>query len=138
MLSEDEERILTEIEQQLRATDPDLARQVGETTVFTESLRGSRLAIGGVVVGLVVTVLLLEVNAVLAFLVGFGLMLAGGVALERSAREFGRAAGQQLSNFVAAELENLAESGRIARERRDSRLRQRDQDGPGNGEETNN
>ena len=44
-LSEDEERILTEIEQHLYASDPGLARQVGSTTVYTESLRGVRMGI---------------------------------------------------------------------------------------------
>ena len=37
-LSEDEERILNEIEDQLYETDPDLAREVSETTVYTHPL----------------------------------------------------------------------------------------------------
>ena len=38
-LSKDEERILSEIEQQLYDTDPRLAREVAETTIYTDALR---------------------------------------------------------------------------------------------------
>lgn len=41
-LSEDEQRILTEIEQQLYASDPDLAHQVGSTTVYSQGFRKLR------------------------------------------------------------------------------------------------
>ena len=46
-LSEDEQRILGEIEQNLRASDPDLARQVGSTTVYTESVRRLKWGVFG-------------------------------------------------------------------------------------------
>ena len=36
-LSEDEERILLEIEENLYESDPDLASEVSETTVYTKS-----------------------------------------------------------------------------------------------------
>ena len=39
-LSEDEQRILSEIEQQLRETDPGLARDIADTTVYTAASRG--------------------------------------------------------------------------------------------------
>ena len=61
-LSEDEQRILTEIEHQLRASDPHLARQVGETTVYSDPLRRTRLALAGVIVGLALLVGLLLVS----------------------------------------------------------------------------
>ena len=48
-LSEDEQRILGEIEANLRASDPDLARQVGSTNVYTESLRRLKWGIAGFV-----------------------------------------------------------------------------------------
>ena len=38
-LSEDEERILHEIAQQFYADDPQFAREVGETTLYTHTVR---------------------------------------------------------------------------------------------------
>lgn len=100
-LSEDEQRILTEIEHQLRASDPDLARQVGETTVYSAPLRRTRLAVVGLVAGLAVTVLLLfAVNAYVAFVVGFGMMLVSAVYLERNIRHLGRVGLHQLASTV--------------------------------------
>lgn len=100
-LSEDEQRILTEIEHQLRASDPDLARQVGETTVYSAPLRRTRLAVLGLVAGLALTVLLLfAANAYLAFVVGFGLMLTSAFYLERNIRHLGRVGLDQLANTV--------------------------------------
>lgn len=97
-LSEDEQRILTEIEHQLRASDPDLARQVGETTVYSAPLRRTRLAVAGLVVGLVLTiVLLLAVGPLPAFLVGFGIMFASAFHLERNIRHLGRMGLHQLA-----------------------------------------
>ena len=100
-LSEDEQRILTEIEQQLRVSDPDLARQVSETTVYSAPLRRTRLAVVGLVAGLAVTILLLvTVNAYAAFLVGFGMMFASAFYLERNIRHLGRVGLNQLAATV--------------------------------------
>lgn len=100
-LSEDEQRILTEIEHQLRASDPDLARQVSETTVYSAPLRRTRLAVLGLIVGLAVTILLLfAVNAYVAFVVGFGMMFASAFYLERNIRHLGRVGLSQLASTV--------------------------------------
>lgn len=99
-LSEEEQRILTEIEHQLRASDPDLARQVSETTVYSAPLRRTRLAIAGLIVGLIMTVALLMVNAFLAFVVGVGMMFASAFYLERNIRHLGRMGIQQLAETV--------------------------------------
>jgi hypothetical protein len=101
-LSEDEERILTEIEQHLSASDPNLAKQVGSTTVYSESLRGVRWGFFGVIVGLVGLVALLAVNFVLSFAVGFGLMLVSAWYLERNLRRLGRAGVQQWTTSFRA------------------------------------
>ena len=66
-LSEDEQRILGEIEANLRASDPDLAKQVGSTTVYTDSLRKLKWGVVGFVVALVGSILLLSVSYLLAF-----------------------------------------------------------------------
>ena len=101
-LSEDEQRILTEIEQHLYASDPDLARQVGSTTVYSEALRGVRWGIAGVVIGLVAAIGLLGVNFLLSFFLGFGLMLISAWHLERNARRLGRAGLQQAAHTFRA------------------------------------
>lgn len=89
-LSEDEQRILGEIEANLRASDPELARQVGSTTVYSESMRRLKWGVVGFIVALVGTILALAVSYVLAF-VGFVLMLAAAVFIESNARAIGRA-----------------------------------------------
>lgn len=97
-LSEDEQRILTEIEQQLSASDPDLVRQVGSTTLYSEALRGVRWGALGVIVGLAVAIVLLSVHFLLAFFIGFGLMFVSAWYLERNLRRLGRTGFQQASN----------------------------------------
>ncbi len=77
-LSEDEQRILREIEAQLYADDPKLAREVGETSVYRHAGRQLKLAAVGVLVGLLLMVVLLG-ESVLLSLVGFGIALASGV-----------------------------------------------------------
>ena len=59
-LSEDEQRILSEIEQQLYESDPELAREVGSTTVYTHASRNLRWAVVGFIIGLAVMVLTLS------------------------------------------------------------------------------
>ena len=44
-LSEDEERILLEIEESLYESDPELAREVSETTVYTKSLKNLKWSV---------------------------------------------------------------------------------------------
>lgn len=85
-LSEHEQRILSEIEEQLLATDPALARSVGSGPGAGQRSRLIRLGSLGIVVGLIVTVVLLSVNVILSFVVGFGLMFVSGLALERGLR----------------------------------------------------
>ena len=51
-LSEDEQRILQQIEQQFYATDPDLAGEIGNHSLYTHCLRRMRWAAAIFVVGL--------------------------------------------------------------------------------------
>jgi hypothetical protein len=99
-LSEDEQRILTEIEQQLYASDPGLARQVGTTTVFSGPFRRTRWAVLGLIVGLGLSLFLLQYSPWLSFFIGFGLMLASGWYLERNLRHLGRVSLQQVAQTV--------------------------------------
>jgi hypothetical protein len=89
-LSEDEQRILGEIEQNLRASDPDLARQVGSTTVYTESMRRLKWGVFGFILALIASVLLLAVSYLAAF-AGFLVVFALAIFIESHARQLGRA-----------------------------------------------
>ena len=67
-LSEDEQRILTQIEQQLYEEDPVLAHEVSSTTVFTHGFKHIRWSALGFVVGMAVLLLTLSTSFWLAFL----------------------------------------------------------------------
>lgn len=95
-LSEDEQRILTQIEQQLYEEDPGLAHEVSSTTVFSHGFKHLRLAALGVVVGLGVLLGTLSTSYWLSFL-GFLIMLASAWYGEQNLRRVGRAGLQQVT-----------------------------------------
>ena len=98
-LSEDEQRILHEIERSFYENDPDFARGVRESpTVYRHAGRNVKWAALGFVVGLVVLVVFLS-SLVLA-LIGFVAMLVSLLAIERNLRKMGRAGLQQISESV--------------------------------------
>ncbi|MDG2907438.1 MAG: DUF3040 domain-containing protein [Acidimicrobiales bacterium] len=88
-LSKDEERILSEIEEQLYDTDPRLAREVAETTVYTDALRRLKWSVFGFVAGVALMIVTLSTSYLLAF-VGFLGMLGSALVLERSVRHLGK------------------------------------------------
>ncbi len=98
-LSEDEQRILTEIEDHLYQSDPALAREVAETTVYTHAFRNLKWASFGFLVGVGLMVILLSVHYALAF-VGFLLMLASLLWFERNLRLLGRAGLEQMTSTM--------------------------------------
>ena len=95
-LSEDEQRILSEIEANLYETDPALAEEVRSTTVFRHGFRNLRRSILGFLAGIVFMIFTLSTSFWLSFL-GFVIMLASAMFFERSARLVGKAGLQQLS-----------------------------------------
>ncbi|MBM3684482.1 MAG: DUF3040 domain-containing protein [Actinobacteria bacterium] len=95
-LSEDEQRILREIEAKFYESDPELAREVATTTVYRHALRSIRWAVLGLVVCLAGMVVALSVHVALAF-AGFLGMLACALVIERNARTMGRTGWQELS-----------------------------------------
>jgi hypothetical protein len=95
-LSEDEQRILLEIEQRLTEEDPDLVGKVASTTVYTDALRNLKLATLLFVIGVVAMIWLLGTHPVLAF-GGFLVMLVAAVIFERNARRLGKAGVQQVT-----------------------------------------
>ena len=105
-LSDDEQRILSQIEQQLHETDPALAKEVATTTVYTHSARNIKWSILGFLIGLVTIVLTLSVSFWLAF-IGFVMLLAAALLFEQNLRRLGRAGMNQLSmNVQSGSLRN--------------------------------
>ncbi len=89
-LSEEEQRILHEIEQQFYESDPDFAREVGKTSLFRHAGKNLKWAGAGFVVGFAVLILSFTFNLFLGFL-GFLVMLASAFVFERNLRRMGRA-----------------------------------------------
>ena len=111
-LSDNEQNILDEIERHLHQTDPELVREVGETTVYGHALSSLRWSGVGIVAGLIIMLGTLQIHFLLAF-GGFLLMLASGMGLERNFRMMGRAGLHQVSTKIrnnAAAQETEAES----------------------------
>ncbi len=96
-LSEDEERILNEMEEQLQASDPRLVKEVSETTVYTQPLRSMKWAVAGFISGVALMVATLSTSYLLAF-IGFLVMLCSALRLEHNARVVGRTGLRQVSD----------------------------------------
>jgi hypothetical protein len=93
-LSEDEQRILSEIEQHLDASDPQLVREVSSTTIYRHAGRNLKWAGVGFVAGLAFMIMTFTTSIVLAF-AGFLAMLASAIFFERNLRKMGRAGWHQ-------------------------------------------
>jgi hypothetical protein len=102
-LSEDEQRILQEIEQQFYASDPEFAGELGKHSVYAHSLRQMKWAGLAFFVGVVILVAALATaTTFLIAFAGFVVMLAAALWFERSLRKLGRAGMQQLSQSLRA------------------------------------
>lgn len=97
-LSEDEQRILRQIEEQLQA-DPKFAQAVSSSGLYRHSARTVRWAVLGIVGGLALLIVALQVHFVLAF-VGFIVMLVSAVVVERQVRAMGRAGLQDVAGAL--------------------------------------
>ena len=95
-LSEDEERILLEIEESLYESDPGLAREVSETTIYTKSLKNLKWSVLVFFLRVACMVITLSISFVVAF-IAFLIMLFAALAIERNARNLGRTGIQQAS-----------------------------------------
>lgn len=89
-LSEDEERILSEIAQQFYADDPEFAKGVGESTLYRYTIRRMKWSGLGFLVGVGFLIVALSTSYLLAF-VGFLLMLGCALYFERNLRKLGKA-----------------------------------------------
>jgi Protein of unknown function (DUF3040) len=106
-LSEDEQRILREIEENLSATDPKLVQQVSDTTLYRHSARVIKWAIVGFVAGLLLMVFTFTTTLLLG-VVGFLVMLGCALAIEHNVRKLGRAGMESLTGSMrSGALKNL-------------------------------
>jgi len=95
-LSEDEQRILHEIEQQFYESDPAFARGVGQTTLYRHAGRNLKWATLGFLAGFFLLVGAFATSLLLGF-VGFAVMLACAFVFERNLRKMGRAGWRQVT-----------------------------------------
>lgn len=103
-LSEDEQRILQQIEQQLYESDPAFAGEIGKHSLYAHHLRRMKWAGVGFVAGIVVMVMALwsvKTPFLLAF-AGFVVMLASALWFEHNLRKLGRAGMSQLAESMKA------------------------------------
>lgn len=98
-LSEDEQRILKEIEENLSATDPKLVQQVSDTTLYRHAARVIKWSAAGFVAGLVLMVLTFTTTLILG-VVGFAVMLGCALAIEHNVRKLGRAGIESLTGSM--------------------------------------
>ena len=125
-LSEDEQRILQQIEQQFYDQDPDLAGEMGRPSGHARHLRAMRWAALSFVAGLTVLLVTLawEHSFVVALL-GFVVMLASAMWFERSLSAMGRAGIDHLTQTLRDR--GLGDGFRGATERARERLRRPDE-----------
>ena len=98
-LSEDEQRILQEIEAQFYANDPHLAQQVSETTLYRHSARSIKWAALGFVVGFVVLLTSFASSLFFGF-VGFLAMLGCAWVIVINLRKMGKAGLESITASV--------------------------------------
>ncbi|MGI8777300.1 MAG: DUF3040 domain-containing protein [Acidimicrobiales bacterium] len=117
-LSEDEQRILHEIEQQFYESDPAFAREVGKTTLYRHAGRNLKWATLGFVCGFVLLLVAFASSLILGF-AGFLVMLGSAVVFERNLRKMGRAGWRQVSgNMKTHNLrESMGDAGKRIRKR---------------------
>ena len=98
-LSEDEQRILHEIERSFYENDPAFARGVSQTTLYRHAGRNSKWAALGIVAGLVLLVFTFA-SSLLLGMAGFLVMLGSAFVLERNLRKMGKAGWEQVTQSV--------------------------------------
>ena len=100
-LSEEEQKILSEIEQGLYASDPALAREIADSTLYRHAARNLRWATLAFFVGTGILLGTLHLSFWLAF-GGFLVMLGAALGFERNARRLGRAGFEHLTSSMRA------------------------------------
>ncbi len=98
-LSEEEQRILHEIEKSFYEQDPEFADKVKSETVYSHAGRHLKWAIVGSLLGLLFILVTFTSNTALA-LCGFLLMLVSGVFIPVNIKRLGKAGISDISNAV--------------------------------------
>ena len=98
-LSEDEQRILREIEENLSATDPKLVQQVSDTTLYRHSARVIKWAVVGFIAGLLLMIFTFTSTLILG-VVWFLVMLGCALAIEHNVRKLGKAGMESLTGSM--------------------------------------
>ena len=115
-LSEDEQRILSEIERRFYESDPKTAHQFSTTTLYRHAGRNCKWAALGFLAGLVLLLVSFASSLILG-VVGFGIMLASAIVFERNLRKMGRASWQDFTEAMRNRGNPLGDTGRKLRER---------------------
>ena len=117
-LSEEEQRILHEIERNFYEHDPDFAARVRRETVYRHAGRNCKWSALAFLGGLAILVVWFSTSLLLGLL-GFFIMLFSAIYFERNLRNMGRAGWQQVSKTVRAHGlgETLGDTQRRLRER---------------------
>ena len=120
-LSDDEQRLLNQIEADLSASDPRLAQHVADTTLYRHSARLIGWASAGVVAGGVLMLATFTTTLLLGAF-GFLVMLACLLVIERHVRRIGRAGLEDLAGSQKnLEVQGRADEGHAAARRSGSR-----------------
>ena len=100
-LSEEEQRILSEIERRFYASDPKTAHQLSTTTLYRHAGRNLKWAALGFLAGFAVLVgsFATSPSLFLGFL-GFAVMLACAFVFERNLRKMGKAGWKQVAGSL--------------------------------------
>lgn len=98
-LSEDDQRIFSEIERTFYESDPGFVRRLSGSASTANASRNIKLGIFGFVVGLAMVITLFTVSPVLGF-AGFAVMVGSGVLVVDNARRIGKARIQAIQERV--------------------------------------
>ncbi|HZU74617.1 MAG TPA: DUF3040 domain-containing protein [Acidimicrobiales bacterium] len=117
-LSEEEQRILHEIERSFYENDPDFYGKVTSETLYRHAGRNCKWALLGFLSGLAVLVVSFASSIWVGFL-GFLIMLSCAIVFEANARKMGRAGWEQVSKSLRAGglSEAIGDTGRRLRKR---------------------
>ncbi len=100
-LSEEEQRILYEIERNFYERDPEFAAKVKSETVYAHAGRNLKWGALAFLLGLVIVIASFTTSVYVAF-AGFLVMLASAVFIERNARRLGKASIAQIAENAKA------------------------------------
>ena len=115
-LSEEEQRILSEIERRFYASDPKTAHQLSTTTLYRHAGRNCKWAAAGFVAGLAI-LLVSFASSLLLGAAGFLIMLGSAFVFERNLRKMGRASWHEMTEAMRARGGPFSGTGKKLRER---------------------